>query len=127
MSDRGYSYKGSGTNSQGNHYCARDYGSSGSNSNTYHYSNNDGSYYYFNPNATQMHSVSYSEQSVSTPGGTVANSVQYREQTASMPATAQSQTQYLSMPGIQHATKPTTQEFYAGGAWLRDKEPEKDS
>jgi hypothetical protein len=63
MSDRGYSYKSSGTNSQvslsdsslskgicetnggtkmsakGNHYCARDYGSSASNSNSYHYSN----------------------------------------------------------------------------------------
>lgn len=56
-----YSYKSSGTNSQvtfprpalfmtsqksraetfvqGNHYCARDYGSSASNSNSYHYSN----------------------------------------------------------------------------------------
>lgn len=54
----GYEYKSSGTNSQvshsavvynlrpdmlnapqGNHYCARDYGSSGSNQNSYHYSN----------------------------------------------------------------------------------------
>lgn len=57
----GYSYKSSGTNSQvrswplatcgklpaylmakhhqGNHYCARDYGSSAANSNSYHYSN----------------------------------------------------------------------------------------
>ncbi|KAJ8103345.1 hypothetical protein POJ06DRAFT_236278 [Lipomyces tetrasporus] len=39
-----YSYTGSGTNSQGNHYCSRDYGS-GANSNgggrgdAYHYSN----------------------------------------------------------------------------------------
>lgn len=60
MSGNGYSYKGHGTNNQvhpflptpqppiptnphpfpqGNHYCARDYGSSASNSNTYHYSN----------------------------------------------------------------------------------------
>ena len=62
MSDRSYDYKSSGTNSQvntaqthrlfprsgnqaaddpvqGNHYCARDYGSSASNSNSYHYSN----------------------------------------------------------------------------------------
>ncbi|EGR47430.1 uncharacterized protein TRIREDRAFT_108818 [Trichoderma reesei QM6a] len=41
-----YTYKSSGTNSQGNHYCARDYGSGASNSNSYHYSNstyyNDG-------------------------------------------------------------------------------------
>ena len=34
-----YSYKSSGTNSAGNHYCARDYGSGASNSNSYHYSN----------------------------------------------------------------------------------------
>ncbi|PTB68274.1 hypothetical protein BBK36DRAFT_1114393 [Trichoderma citrinoviride] len=41
-----YTYKSSGTNDQGNHYCARDYGSDASNSNLYHYSNstyyNDG-------------------------------------------------------------------------------------
>lgn len=29
---------------QGNHYCSRDYGSSASNSNSYHYSNSDGRY-----------------------------------------------------------------------------------
>ncbi|KAH2024858.1 hypothetical protein KXV65_008894 [Aspergillus fumigatus] len=43
-----YTYKSSGTNSQGNHYCARDYGSGAANSNSYHYSNSDGSYYYSN-------------------------------------------------------------------------------
>ncbi|KDQ12472.1 hypothetical protein BOTBODRAFT_56752 [Botryobasidium botryosum FD-172 SS1] len=48
MSDRGYSYKSSGENSQGNHYCARDYGSSAPNQNAYHYSNSNGSYYYSN-------------------------------------------------------------------------------
>ncbi|KAE8159260.1 hypothetical protein BDV40DRAFT_273791 [Aspergillus tamarii] len=43
-SGKGYSYTGSGTNSQGNHYCSRDYGT-GSDSNgpgrgdAYHYSN----------------------------------------------------------------------------------------
>ncbi|KAH1340811.1 hypothetical protein KXX33_005024 [Aspergillus fumigatus] len=31
-----YTYKSSGTNSQGNHYCARDYGSGAANSNSYH-------------------------------------------------------------------------------------------
>ncbi|KAK5716154.1 hypothetical protein LTR15_009980 [Elasticomyces elasticus] len=41
----GYEVTSSGTNSQGNHYDARDYGSSASNSNSYHYSNTDGSYY----------------------------------------------------------------------------------
>lgn len=35
---------------QGNHYCSRDYGSSASNQNSYHYSNSDGSYYYSNSN-----------------------------------------------------------------------------
>lgn len=35
---------------QGNHYCSRDYGSSASNQNSYHYSNANGSYYYSNPN-----------------------------------------------------------------------------
>ncbi|KAH9897555.1 hypothetical protein F4778DRAFT_783133 [Xylariomycetidae sp. FL2044] len=77
-SGQGYSYKGSGTNSQspskdahakswangtlgltrlasGNHYCARDYGSGASNSNSYHYSNSDGSYYYSNPNGSTYH------------------------------------------------------------------------
>ncbi|KAK7459759.1 hypothetical protein Landi51_00008 [Colletotrichum acutatum] len=69
MSGQGYEYKSSGTNSEGNHYCARDYGSSASNSNSYHYSNtisrrwligkeadqqmsSDGSYYYSNPNGS---------------------------------------------------------------------------
>jgi hypothetical protein len=35
---------------QGNSYDSRDYGSSASNQNSYHYSNSDGSYYYSNPN-----------------------------------------------------------------------------
>ncbi|XP_044714729.1 uncharacterized protein HRG_11764 [Hirsutella rhossiliensis] len=34
-----YEYKSSGTNSKGNHYCSRDYGSGASNGNSYHYSN----------------------------------------------------------------------------------------
>ncbi|KAI1459911.1 hypothetical protein F4805DRAFT_419117 [Annulohypoxylon moriforme] len=76
---------------------------------------------------TQMRSVSYSEQSVTSPGGTVANSVQYHEQTASIPSTAQPQTQYLSMPGIKYASKPSTQELYSGVSWLCNKEPEKES
>nr|XP_018915915.1 PREDICTED: uncharacterized protein LOC109043233 [Bemisia tabaci] len=48
----GYSYRSSGTNSQGNHYCSRDYGSSAPNPNSYHYSNTNGSYYYSNPNGS---------------------------------------------------------------------------
>ncbi|KAL8681179.1 MAG: hypothetical protein Q9186_002711 [Xanthomendoza sp. 1 TL-2023] len=54
-SGKGYDVTSSGTNSQGNHYCRRDYSSSGSqpaNGNSYHYSNSDGSYYYSNPNGS---------------------------------------------------------------------------
>ncbi len=51
-SGQGYTYSGSGTNSQGNHYCSRDYGSNASNSYTYHYSNSNGSYYYSNPDSS---------------------------------------------------------------------------
>ncbi|KAI1182302.1 hypothetical protein F5B17DRAFT_420994 [Nemania serpens] len=40
---------------KGNHYCARDYGSSASNPNSYHYSNTDGSYYYSNPNGSSYY------------------------------------------------------------------------
>ncbi|KAL4964868.1 uncharacterized protein BDV14DRAFT_173848 [Aspergillus stella-maris] len=39
--EKGYSYNSSGTNSQGNHYCSRDYGNG---SNSYHYSNRSASY-----------------------------------------------------------------------------------
>ncbi|MCJ1357978.1 MAG: hypothetical protein MMC33_007975 [Icmadophila ericetorum] len=55
QSQQPYSYKSSGENSQGNHYCARDYSSSSSqpaNTNTYHYSNTNGSYYYSNPSGS---------------------------------------------------------------------------
>ncbi|OQE84099.1 hypothetical protein PENNAL_c0029G10446 [Penicillium nalgiovense] len=34
-----YTYRSSGTNGQGNHYCSPDYGSGASNTNSYHYSN----------------------------------------------------------------------------------------
>ncbi|CAI7639334.1 unnamed protein product [Penicillium glandicola] len=70
-----YSYKSSGENSQvsqkletsdlrtnatltepqGNHYCSRDYGSDASNSNSYHYSNQDGSYYYSNSDGSKYY------------------------------------------------------------------------
>lgn len=48
----GYTYKGSGINSQGNSWDSRDYGSSAPNQNSYHYSNKDSSYYYSNPNGS---------------------------------------------------------------------------
>ncbi|KAJ7455309.1 hypothetical protein B0H11DRAFT_251627 [Mycena galericulata] len=44
-SSKPYIVTGSGTNSQGNHWCNRE-SSAGSG---YHYSNSDGSYYYSNP------------------------------------------------------------------------------
>ncbi|KAK7540736.1 uncharacterized protein J3D65DRAFT_665491 [Phyllosticta citribraziliensis] len=49
-----FSYKGSGTNSKGNHWCSRDYPSAPY-KNSYHYSNTDGSYYYKNPNGSTYH------------------------------------------------------------------------
>ncbi|KAJ5359801.1 hypothetical protein N7517_008992 [Penicillium concentricum] len=50
--DKWYSYKSCGANSEGNHYCSRDYGLGVLNSNSYHYSNQDGSYYYSNPDGS---------------------------------------------------------------------------
>ncbi|KAJ5689843.1 hypothetical protein N7462_004235 [Penicillium macrosclerotiorum] len=47
-----YTYKSSGTNTSGNHYCSRNYGPDAPNQNSYHYSNCDGSYYYSNPNGS---------------------------------------------------------------------------
>lgn len=47
-----YTYKSSGINPQGNHYCTRNYGSSAPNQNSFHYSNRNGSYYYSNPDGS---------------------------------------------------------------------------
>ncbi|KAJ5235736.1 uncharacterized protein N7469_004904 [Penicillium citrinum] len=68
-SDKGYSYKSSVTNSQGNHYCARDYGSGAANSNSYHYSNQDGSYYYSNPNGSTYHNDGKGSSTYTPPSG----------------------------------------------------------
>ncbi|OQE37775.1 hypothetical protein PENCOP_c009G03880 [Penicillium coprophilum] len=54
-SEQGYTTSSSGTNSQGNHYYSRDYGSSASNSNSYHYSNTTVSYFYSNPNGSSYY------------------------------------------------------------------------
>ncbi|TDL28848.1 hypothetical protein BD410DRAFT_712098 [Rickenella mellea] len=70
MSDnKGYSYTGSGTNSQGNHYCSRDYGSSASNQNSYHYSNTNGSYYYSNPNGSTYYNDGQGGSTYTPPSG----------------------------------------------------------
>jgi len=50
---------------QGNSYDSRDYGSSASNQNSYHYSNSDGSYYYSNPNGKTRISLLPSEHYIS--------------------------------------------------------------
>ncbi|KAI6013316.1 hypothetical protein PISMIDRAFT_677240 [Pisolithus microcarpus 441] len=64
----GYSYTGSGTNSSGNHWCSRDYGTSGTG---YHYSNNDGSYYYSNPNGSTYYNTGDGYSQYTSPSGDV--------------------------------------------------------
>ncbi|KAH7926714.1 hypothetical protein BV22DRAFT_965307, partial [Leucogyrophana mollusca] len=65
----GYTYTGSGTNSQGNHYCSRDYGDAGTG---YHYSNSNGSYYYSNPNGSTYYNsgTGYSQYTPPSSGNT---------------------------------------------------------
>ncbi|KAH7105048.1 hypothetical protein BKA62DRAFT_691513 [Auriculariales sp. MPI-PUGE-AT-0066] len=67
MSDKGYTYTGSGTNSQGNHYCTRADNDTGSHS--YHYSNNDGSYYYSNSNGSTYYSAADGSSTYTSPSG----------------------------------------------------------
>ncbi|TRX91526.1 hypothetical protein FHL15_007531 [Xylaria flabelliformis] len=67
--NQGYSYAGHGTNSQGNHYCARDYGSGASNPNSYHYSNTNGSYYYSNPNGSSYYNSGQGSSTYTSPSG----------------------------------------------------------
>ncbi|KAM0282605.1 hypothetical protein ACHAQH_002974 [Verticillium albo-atrum] len=69
MSDRGYTVKSSGTNSQGNTYDARDYGASAPNQNSYHYSNQDGSYHYSNPNGSKYTNSGQGQATYTPPGG----------------------------------------------------------
>ncbi|OAA61722.1 hypothetical protein SPI_04581 [Niveomyces insectorum RCEF 264] len=63
---KGYTYKSSGTNSQGNHYCSRDYGNG---SNAYHYSNNNGSYYYQNPSGSTYYNNGAGGSTYTSPSG----------------------------------------------------------
>ncbi|PFH59174.1 hypothetical protein XA68_12735 [Ophiocordyceps unilateralis] len=67
--DKGYTYKSSGTNSQGNHYCSRDYGSDVANTNSYHYSNTDGSYYYSNSNGSTYYNDGQGASVYTAPDG----------------------------------------------------------
>ncbi|KAK0509826.1 hypothetical protein JMJ35_008220 [Cladonia borealis] len=72
-SSNGYNVTSSGSNSQGNHYCSRDYtpstGGSQANSNTYHYSNTDGGYYYSNPNGSTYYNNGRGDATYTAPGG----------------------------------------------------------
>ncbi|PYH28315.1 uncharacterized protein BO87DRAFT_381417 [Aspergillus neoniger CBS 115656] len=67
-SGKDFSYKGSGTNSQGNHWCSRDYSSS-SNPNSYHYSNSNGSYYYSNPDGSTYYNNGSGGSTYTPPSG----------------------------------------------------------
>ncbi|KAI5995817.1 hypothetical protein F5J12DRAFT_855199 [Pisolithus orientalis] len=66
-----YSYTGSGTNSSGNHWCSRDYGTSGTG---YHYSNSDSSYYYSNPNGSTYFNSGDDYSKYTSPSGDVYES-----------------------------------------------------
>ncbi|KIY43919.1 hypothetical protein FISHEDRAFT_77842 [Fistulina hepatica ATCC 64428] len=61
-----YTYSGSGTNDQGNHYCSRQTsdGSSG-----YHYSNQDGSYHYKNFDGSSYHNNGQGSSTYTAPNG----------------------------------------------------------
>ncbi|KAJ1324592.1 hypothetical protein MN608_10660 [Microdochium nivale] len=66
---RGFEYRGHGTNSQGNHYCSRDYGPNAPNQNPYHYSNRDGSWYYSNPDGSRYYNNGKGSSTYTTPRG----------------------------------------------------------
>ncbi|KAL1383608.1 hypothetical protein HDK64DRAFT_280866 [Phyllosticta capitalensis] len=50
-------------------YCSRDYGSSASNQNSYHYSNTDGSYYYSNSNGSTYYNNGQGGSTYTPPSG----------------------------------------------------------
>ncbi|KAK0197052.1 hypothetical protein F5146DRAFT_1013848 [Armillaria mellea] len=72
MSDKGYTYSGSGTNSQSNHYCSRQDSSTGAPS--YHYSNQNGSYYYSNTNGSTYYNSGSGYSQYTSPSGQVSKS-----------------------------------------------------
>ncbi|KAK8136777.1 hypothetical protein PG984_004717 [Apiospora sp. TS-2023a] len=69
QNDQGYKITSSGINSQGNHYCHRDYGDSVPNRNNYHYSNRDGGYYYKNPNGSTYYNDGRGRSTYTAPDG----------------------------------------------------------
>ncbi|TFK99934.1 hypothetical protein BDV98DRAFT_583908 [Pterulicium gracile] len=52
---RDYIVTNSGTNSQGSHWCNRQYEGYSANTNAFHYSNRDGSYFYNNPDGSKYY------------------------------------------------------------------------
>ncbi|KAG2075495.1 hypothetical protein BDR04DRAFT_1091753 [Suillus decipiens] len=68
MTQGDYVTTGHGTNSQGNHWCTRDYGDRGTG---IHYSNKDGSFYYDNPDGTKYHNNGAGRETLTTPDGRV--------------------------------------------------------
>ncbi|EJD54314.1 hypothetical protein AURDEDRAFT_156095 [Auricularia subglabra TFB-10046 SS5] len=72
MSGKDYSYTGSGTNSQGNHYCTRSDNDTGAHS--YHYSNSDGSYYYSNSNGSTYYNSGTGYAQYTSPSGQTTTS-----------------------------------------------------
>ncbi|KAI0810025.1 hypothetical protein GGR55DRAFT_647701 [Xylaria sp. FL0064] len=65
-----YKVKREGVNSQGNYYCARDYGRKAKNQNCYYYCNADMSEYYSNPDGSQYFDNGRGTETYTTPDGT---------------------------------------------------------
>ncbi|PWN94720.1 hypothetical protein FA09DRAFT_302646 [Tilletiopsis washingtonensis] len=67
--NNGYTIKSTGTNSQGNHWCSREFGPSAPSQNNYHYSNKDGSFHYKNPDGSTYHNDGKGNSTYTTPSG----------------------------------------------------------
>src|SRR5277367_6741069 len=85
-----YTYKSSGTNPDGNHYCTRDYGPSAPNQNPYHYTNRDGSYYYSNADGSKYYNDGKGNATYTPPGGGEPRACQTGSQSNSASASASS-------------------------------------
>ncbi|KAG0149290.1 hypothetical protein CROQUDRAFT_653867 [Cronartium quercuum f. sp. fusiforme G11] len=64
-----YNVTSHGTNSEGNHYCSRQYDNQASDANAFHYSNRDNSYYYSNSDGSTFHQGSNGTSTYTTPSG----------------------------------------------------------
>ncbi|KAG2114853.1 hypothetical protein DEU56DRAFT_985106 [Suillus clintonianus] len=70
MTECDFTITGHGTNKEGNHWCTRDYGSSGTG---HHYSNKDGSFYYKNPDGSQYFNNGSGKAALTTPNSHVVD------------------------------------------------------